>query len=182
MVHHGELADNPLAQASIGHDDPSLSPLGRRQAQAVADELGADGHNAVVLSSPFRATQEAAALICESLALAAPQLRDELGTLTPEVMPADGGVEALAVIQERAWSVIEELKAQQEPDATLVLVTHELTIRALVCRALSLPLAEMRRFALDTASITTIEFRTRPRERTLLASLNETCHLETLAE
>ena len=183
-MHHGEVEDDPLAHAAAGHDDPPLSQTGLRQARAVAKELRTLGHRgerqAVVLTSPLRAPQMAAALIAATLELAPPELREELTTLTPEVLPADGGLEAIAAIQERAWSVIEALKQEQESDATLVLVTHELTIRALVCRALSLPLQEMRRFALDAGSMTTIEFRTQPRERTLIASLNETCHLEAL--
>jgi hypothetical protein len=40
-----------------------------------------------------------------------------------------------------------------------------------------MPLTDLRRFRLDPASLTTIEYRTAPRERTLLAGLNETCHL-----
>ena len=185
LVHHGELEDDPLAYAAVGHDDPPLSDTGLKQARAVADELRAlssrGERHASVLSSPLRAPQTAAALISATLNLAQADLREELATLTPEVLPSGGGLEAIEVIQERAWSVIEALKQAHEPDATLVLVTHELTIRSLVCRALSMPLTEMRRFALEPGSLTVIEYRTQPRERTLLASLNETCHLEALA-
>jgi probable phosphoglycerate mutase len=185
LVHHGELEEDPLAHAAVGHDDPPLSDAGLRQARAVADELRALGargdRHASVLTSPLRAPQMAAALIATTLELAPPQLREELTTLTPEVLPADGGLDAVEAIQERAWSVIEALKGSQETDATLVLVTHELTIRALVCRALSMPLTEMRRFALEPGSLSVIEYRTQPRERTLIASLNETCHLDGLA-
>jgi ribonuclease H / adenosylcobalamin/alpha-ribazole phosphatase len=178
MVLHGEVEQDPLAQAAVGHDDPPLSELGKRQAEAIAAELRNESGGVSVLSSPFRATQETAALIAEGLGVAAPQPRNELATLTPEVLPADGFMETLAVIQERAWSVIEEAKSGLEPAATLVLVTHELTIRTLICRALSMPLEEMRRFALQPGSTSTIEWRLQPRERTLIASLNEVCHLE----
>ncbi len=183
-MHHGELAEDPLAHAALGHDDPLLSDTGLRQAQAVAEELRALGargkRHTIVLTSPLRAPQTAAALIVATLELGPAELREELTTLTPEVLPAKGGLEAVEAIQERAWSVIEALKQSHEPDTTLVLVTHELTIRSLVCRALSMPLTEMRRFALEPGSLSVIEYRTQPRERTLLASLNETCHLEGL--
>ena len=182
LVHHGELEDDPLAHAAVGHDDPPLSEMGLRQALAVAEELRALGargdRHASVLTSPLRAPQMAAALIATTLELGPPELREELTTLTPELLPAEGGLEAVEAIQQRAWSVIEALKQSQEPDATLVLVTHELTIRSLVCRALSLPLTQMRRFALEPGSLSVIEYRTQPRERTLIAALNETCHLE----
>jgi broad specificity phosphatase PhoE len=182
LVHHGELEEDPLAYAAAGHDDPPLSAAGLGQARALADELRALGgrgnRHAAVLTSPLRAPQTTAALISAGLELPAPELRDELTTLTPELLPADGGLEAVQAIQDRAWSILEGLKESHEPDATIVLVTHELTIRALVCRALSMPLSEMRRFALDPGSMTVIEYRTQPRERTLLASLNETCHVE----
>jgi broad specificity phosphatase PhoE len=181
LVHHGEVEEDPLAHAAAGHDDPPLSNAGLRQARAVADELRARGdRHALVLSSPLRAPQTAAALISTTLDLALPELREELTTLTPEVLPADGGLDAVGAIQERAWSVIEALKQSHEPDATLVLVSHELTIRSLVCRALQMPLTDMRRFALEPGSFSVIEYRTQPRERTLIASLNETCHLEGL--
>jgi probable phosphoglycerate mutase len=178
LVLHGEVEADPLAHAAAGHDDPPLSALGRRQAEAVAAELAPHAPATAIYSSPFRATREAASLIAETLRISAPDLRDELGTLTPEVLPENGSLDAVAAIQVRAWSVIEEAKTNLEPGATVVLVTHELTIRALVCNALSMPLQEMRRFTLEPGSISTIEWRLQPRERTLIGSLNEVCHLE----
>jgi ribonuclease H / adenosylcobalamin/alpha-ribazole phosphatase len=178
LVLRGEVEADPLAHAAVGHDDPPLSALGRRQAEAVAAELEADAGLVTVMSSPFRAAREAASLIAESLQVAAPEPRDELATLTPEVLPENGALDAVEAIQARAWTVIEDAKAQLEPNTTVVLVTHELTIRALICNALSMPLEEMRRFALQPGSISTIEWRLQPRERTLVGSLNEVCHLE----
>ena len=90
----------------------------------------------------------------------------ELATLTPEVLP-EGDYSAVEAIQERAWNLLLNLKEQHEQTSTIVLVTHDLTIRALVCRALEMQLADMRRFDLAPASMTTIEFRLqRDRERT----------------
>ena len=64
-----------------------------------------------------------------------------------------------------------------------MLVSHELTIRALICRALGMSLADARRFRLDLASISAIEFRRAPNGdmRMTVAGLNETCHVEELA-
>lgn len=164
LVMHGEV--------EAGQDDPPLDQTGRRQAQAIGAELRAQTSNATILSGPGRATQETAAIIAPALEAAMPHLRDELGVTEA------GSPDALVSAQERAWSLIEAAKTLLEPDATLVIVTHDLTIRALVCRALSMPMQEMQRFALQPGSMTTIEWRTQPRERTLLASLNEVCHLE----
>jgi broad specificity phosphatase PhoE len=157
-------------------NDPPLSAEGLRQARAVADELRAlrarGERHVAVLSGPLQAPLRAAALIAETLELETPEARPELA-----LGDMDQDTDAL---QELAWSLIEALKATHEPDASLVLVAHELTIRLLVCRALSMPLDEMRRFALQPGSLSVIEYRTQPRERTLLALLNETCHLEGL--
>ena len=169
-MHHGEVDGGPAA------NDPPLSAAGFRQARAAADELRAlrarGERHVAVLSGPLQAPRTAAALIAETLELDTAEPRRELA-LDDRDQDADA-------LQELGWSLIEALKASQEPDASLVLVAHELTIRLLVCRALSMPLDEMRRFALQPGSLSVIEYRTQPRERTLLASLNETCHLEGL--
>jgi broad specificity phosphatase PhoE len=164
LVVHGEVEG--------GQDDPPLSQTGRLQAQALAAELQKQTANATVLCGPRRATQETAALIAVALQAAMPHLRDDLSA------PEDESTAALAASQEQAWSLIEAAKTLFEPDATLVLVTHDLIVRALVCRALSMPLDEMQRFSLQPGSMSTIEWRTQPRERLLIASLNEVCHLE----
>jgi broad specificity phosphatase PhoE len=168
LVHHGEVDGGPES------NDPPLSAAGLRQARAVADELRAlaarGERHVAVLSGPLQAPLQAAALIADALDIETPEARSELAL--------DDMDQAAEALQELAWSLIETLKASQEPDASLVLVAHELTIRLLVCRALSMPLDEMRRFALQPGSLSVIEYRTQPRERTLIASLNETCHLE----
>ena len=128
-------------------------------------------------TSPLRPASDTALSIADALGLGSTVQANELITITPEVLPDDGAVDAVEALQERAWSLIEALKTRHDPASTLVLVTHELVVRAVVCRALGMPLTDLRRFRLEPASLTTIEYRTAPRERTLLAGLNETCHL-----
>ena len=107
-----------------------------------------------------------------------PRMASELTTLTPEVVP-QSDTSAVEAIQSQAWDFVVGLKQQFEQRSTIVIVTHDLTIRALVCKALEMALADMFRFELEPASITTIEFRLqRDRERTLIAALNDTCHVE----
>lgn len=149
-------------------DGASLTETGRRQSQAVGAELR--GQTANVLSSPASAAMEAATIIAETLGAESPDSRSELA-----VPSEDGSPEAA---QDAAWAIIEAAKTDLEPDTTLVMVTHEVNIRLLVCRALAMPLSEMNRFALEPGSMSTIEWRTQPRERLLIGSLNEVCHLE----
>ncbi len=182
LVRHGEVEEPRPGLSQIGHDDPPLTALGRRQADALATELqGAITRGTTVeavYSSPLRAAMETAETIARDLEVDAPRRASELTTLTPEVVPSDDHT-ALEALQTQAWSLIEALKQEHDERATVVLVTHELTIRALVCRALSMALDDAYRFALDPASLTTIEFRLQgQRERILIANLNETCHLE----
>lgn len=183
LVRHGEIDDPRPGLSEIGHDDPALTAYGRRQSAALAQELmGAqDGGEQIeaLYTSPLRAARTTAETLSAVLGVGDPRVASELATLTPEVVP-DGDTSAVEAIQQRAWELILGLKDQFEQSATVVLVTHDLTIRALVCKALDMPIADMLRFDLEPASLTTIEFRIQRdgRERTLLAALNDTCHVE----
>jgi broad specificity phosphatase PhoE len=156
LVHHGEI-----------DPDGALTETGRAQAQAIGAELG--NTPVGVLYAPGTASEEAATLIATVLGVAAPEPRDEL-------VAQDG--DSVEAAQERAWQLIEAAKTELEPTDIQVMVTTEPVIRAMVCRALGMPLDEMGRFALDAGSMTTIEWRVQPRERLLLAALNEVCHLD----
>ena len=182
LIRHGEAAVSDLPD--LGHNDPSLGALGRRQAAALATELDLISRRGpaieAVYTSPMRPAVETADVIVETLRIASPFVSQALGTLTPEVLPAGGGLDAVAAIQERAWATVEALREQHDERAVVVLVSHELTVRALVCRALGMPLTDLKRYELDPASLSTIEFRRAPNGdlRTILAALNEACHLE----
>jgi broad specificity phosphatase PhoE len=171
LIRHGEVEASDLPD--LGHNDPPLSALGRRQAQALATELDLHTRRGplidAVYTSPLRPASETADVIAETLRLASPLVSHALGTLTPEVLPADGGLDAVAAIQERAWATIEALREQHDERSVVVIVSHELTVRAIVCRALGMPLSDLRRYELDHASLSTIEFR---------RALNEACHLD----
>jgi broad specificity phosphatase PhoE len=178
LVNHGQVEDTPP-----GHDDPALTAFGRRQAAALANELMAldapDGGVEAIYTSPLRAARITAEALSAALGADDPRVASELLALTHE-SSAGADPPAVEAIQERAWQFILDLKAEYDQRATVVLVTHELTIRALVCKALDMPLDGMNRFHLDPASLTTIEFRLQRdnRERTLITALNDTCHIE----
>ena len=185
LVRHGEVEDPRPGLAETGHDDPALTVYGRRQGAALAKELmdSSDAGEEIVAlyTSPLRAARTTSEAISAVLGVGDPQVAPELTTLTPEVLP-EGDTSAVEVIQSQAWAMVLALKEQFEQRSTVVLVTHDLTIRALVCQALGMPLADMHRFELSPASMTTIEFRLQRdgRERTLVAALNDTCHVEAI--
>jgi broad specificity phosphatase PhoE len=182
LVHHGEVEEPWLPE--MGHANPSLSVHGLHQAEALAGELLAAAHRGqeiqAVYSSAMESASVTAEVICAALELPLPELREELGTLTPEVLPEDGGIDALTLLQERAWSFIEHLRDDNDLSVNFVLVTHELTLRTLICRALAMSLKDLRRFRLDPASLSTLEFRRAPNGdmRSTVTTLNEVCHLE----
>ncbi len=163
LVLHGESTGSG--------DGPSLTETGRLQARAVGAELH---QPATVITSPSPAATQTATIIAATLGAPAAEPRPELD--------APGKDSSPEAVQEDAWAIIEAAKKELDADATLVIVTHEVTIRLLVCRALAMPLTEMGRFALAPGSMSTIEWRTQPRERLLIASLNEVCHLDSPAE
>jgi broad specificity phosphatase PhoE len=184
LVRHGDIATSDLPD--LGHNDPSLSDTGRRQAHALAHELDLISKRGpaieAVYTSPMRPAAETAAVIADALGTGQPLTSEALGTLTPEVLPPYGGLDALTMIQDRAWSLIETLREQHDERSVVVLVSHELTVRAIVCRALGMPLTDLKRYELDPASLSTIEFRRAPNGdlRTILAALNEGCHLDAI--
>jgi broad specificity phosphatase PhoE len=185
LVRHGEVEEPRPGLADIGHDDPMLTVYGRRQATALAKELLTDIDNGeqieALYSSPLRAARLTAEALSAVLGVGDVRVAPELTTLTPEVLPEED-TSAVEALQAQAWAMLLTLKEQFEQRSSVVLVTHELTIRALVCKALEMPLTDMRRFDLSPASMTTIEFRLQRdgRERTLIAALNDTCPVENI--
>lgn len=206
LVRHGETASN-RDRLALGRQDVPLNHLGLLQAERLAARLAGEAARGLsleaVYSSPLgRARQTAEAIASRLLVpvidapgliemdvgemdgLTGSQLRERypdfmrswLGPLAGRArMP--GGGESLADVQDRAWPEIERLLEQHPPDAAVVAVSHNFVIRTIVCRALSIDLADFRRFEQDLASLTRIEFRG---QRALVTVLNETCHLSGL--
>lgn len=82
------------------------------------------------------------------------------------------GIESLGDVQKRLVERIEQII--KEPFENVVVVSHALAIRMVICWVLDLPIPLHRNFRIENASITTIEIESRPR----LVCLNDTCHLE----
>jgi broad specificity phosphatase PhoE len=186
LVSHGENID--VAAAMPRHSDPGaedyggLTTLGRRQALALAYEL----KDKVARRQPIErlyAADAAAALATASILgreLQLPEAEPLAGLVAPPaVADAFAELEALRGVEDGAWSAIERLRDSHADEAQVIAVAPLLTVRAIVCRALSLPVEGHRRFRVDAASLTILSFR---QQRTILQSLNETCHLENLPD
>jgi broad specificity phosphatase PhoE len=83
--------------------------------------------------------------------------------------------ESLAEVRERAEAALKEIVASH-PDQTVVLVTHVVVCRLLLCALLSLANSFFWQFEPATASITVFEFSEHHR---VLLRFNDTCHLMT---
>jgi probable phosphoglycerate mutase len=177
MVATGGLADESFLPDFSGHSDPGLSDHGKQQAEAVARVLASYAGPAIMAlyASPLASAQTAAGLITSALGLPGFETAPALSTVMPEMLaPGKAGTEALSMIQEYAWSHVEVVRQLHEPDVSVVLVSHVLPIRAMICKALMIPLEEADRFQVQAGSLSAIEFRG---PRTILTLLNDLCHV-----
>jgi broad specificity phosphatase PhoE len=178
LVGHGETQSAP----TLLDGRAPLSELGQRQAQALAAELrdtiARRQSIEKVYSGRTTPALATATLIAGELDLGEPDalagLMHEAEALSAVEASDDAVVELLRGVADVAWSTIEQFRETHADEAQVVGVAHPLTVRAIVCRALALPLESHRRFRVDPGSLTIIAFR---QQRTILASLNETCHL-----
>ena len=196
LVRHGETEVNRTGRIQ-GSGAAPLNATGRSQAKAVASGLGPDAPF-VLYCSPLNRAVETARAIAESAGVTPiqhPGLTEldvgefdgltgrELRERFPDVMrmwdenAADAlmpGGESLSMVQERAWSAVEELSARHELDV-VVAVTHNFTIQTILCRLLNIPLNRFRRLNIDLGSITRLEL---SGDRMRQISVNETWHLK----
>ncbi len=195
LLRHGETVFNAQGRAQ-GFSDPELTELGRRQAQALADAFAKE-NLAGVYASDLRRAVETALFIAQPHGLtvqtdpglreihqgifeglSVTEIRTQHSELLEEWMAAPDRFvmpegESLAQVQERAWASVQRIVAAH-PAGQVVAVSHNLTIMAILCRALTIDLFHFRRLQQDVAAINTIEFGPRGPTVTLL---NDTCHL-----
>ncbi len=169
----------------LGREDIPLDTEGEAQALRLGARFAAD-RPTVVYSSPLgRARQTAAAIPALQPGVRdAPGLEElhvgalegltgpELDTRFPGLMkiwlhqpldfrPPDG--ETLGEASERAWSGLEAVVAAERSAATLVVVTHQIVLGALLCRIQGRPLSEFRSFFHKNTAITELEWDDSPR-------------------
>lgn len=195
LARHGQTEVNRLGNIQ-GVGPAPLNETGRTQAVRLARALRADAPF-VLYSSPLRRALETAQAVAEHTraeivqddgliemdvgefeGLSGSQLRERF----PEVMrmwdqdaahTVMPGGESLSDVRARAWQAVKRL-AERHPSETVLAVTHNFTIQAIICTALGMPLNNFRRLRVDLASITRLDVSI---DRVTQVSINETSHL-----
>lgn len=163
----------------IGHLDVPLAPAGEAQLGRVARRLAGAGLAAVYTSDLAR-TRRSAEILAAPHALVPverPGLREFAmgrweGLTAEEIRALDAsafdewmarvgdfqfpGGENLAQVAARAWAVFEEIVAAH-PAATVAVVAHGGSNRAILCRALGLPLPRILSLGQDYAAVSVLE-------------------------
>lgn len=204
LVRHGRTAWNK-GEVFRGTSDVPLDDVGRRQAELAAGALVVQARDAVrVLCSPLSRAVETASVIAARLGLKAeaderlndidvgewsgssladvsaryPGLYQEWAR-TPHLFRFPGGG-TLAEVQREAWQVVEE-SAALLPGADVVIVSHRLTLKTLMLKALGAGLERFWRLRLDTASVSSLEPGEPGTEAPLVVCrVNDTSHLAAL--
>lgn len=196
LVRHGETNHNAEARG-LGRADVPLSPLGLQQAAALARRFERVPLDEIATSPLQRALAVARAIaaphglpveilpelteldvgITEGLTY--PEIRQRF----PEFFAAWSGDDPTSVCMPGGESLahlaarLEPLAADliHGPERVLVIVSHNFTLRVLVCLLLGIPIVNFRNFRVDLASVTTISIQHR---RAAIQALNDTSHLE----
>ncbi len=197
LLRHGET-DSNVEGRSQGRRDVPLNARGRRQAEAVVETLREHAPVAAYSSPSARAratvAPAAAALglevvVEERLAeldqgeldgLTMQELRGRHSEFLEQWRGEDvaearmPGGESMAEAQRRMVAAAESI-AESHPDDSVILVSHNLALGALLCHALGVPLARFRRFRRDLASLSIVDVR--EGGEFVVVTLNERCHL-----
>jgi len=194
LVRHGETLSNRENRVQ-GITDMELSDYGRMQADKLAESLKGEPIERIV-SSPLKRAYETAKAISrfhgamieadrdlqemnhgdfENLTIQ--ELKEKHITVLRQwendpasvVMPNG---ESLHDLQRRAWSAIERIT---ETARNAIVVTHNMTIRTILCKIQDLDMLHIRRMHADLASKTFVEFRF---GKGAIVVLNDTSHLK----
>lgn len=195
LLRHGQT-ELSAERRFAGRDDTPLTSEGIRQAGLAARWLAGSGID-VIVTSPLRRARRTAEAVAE--ATGAPMLVDdglaeaEFGawqgltfaaaaqawpaefaawTASPDAAPPDG--ESFAAVALRVLAALDRvLKAHRH--SKILLVSHVIPIKTVVCRALLAPPQAMFRMNLDVASLSQVDcFED---GSAVVRSLNDTCHL-----
>jgi broad specificity phosphatase PhoE len=194
LVRHGETLLNRENRVQ-GITDTELSDYGRMQADKLAESLQGEQIERIV-SSPLRRAYETAKAISRFHGATIEADRDlqemnhgDFENLTIQelkekhisvlrqwerdpasvVMPNG---ESLHDLQRRAWSAIEGITKTAR---SAIVVTHNMTIRTILCKIQDLDMLHIRRLHVDLASKTFVEFKL---GKGAIVVLNDTSHLK----
>jgi broad specificity phosphatase PhoE len=191
LVRHGSVV-GAETRRFIGHLDVPLSPHGEAQIAALARRL-ASVRLAAVYSSDLVRTRRSAEILAATQCLAALPLAglrefamgrwegltaEEIRARAPEAFTewmADvgrfqfPGGECLEQVAARSWAAFEDIVAAHEGEAVAI-VAHGGSLRAILCRALDVPLARLLALGQDYAALSVLE---RVSQRWSLSLLNQ---------
>ncbi len=196
LIRHGQTAWN-REQRFRGQVEVPLDETGLLQAAALGRRIAAAWRPAAIYASPLRRTLQTATSIAQACGLeviphaglldinfgACSGLSEaEFAARYPQLAAAwcerprtvrfpEG--ESLADVHQRVVGVLNEVIAHY-PDHTVVLVTHLVVCRVLLCHFLGLDTDHFWEFEPAPASLSVLEIATRGR---LLRTLNDTAHL-----
>ncbi|MGR8010799.1 bifunctional RNase H/acid phosphatase [Streptomyces hypolithicus] len=199
LLRHGETLLTPEKRFSgSGGTDPELSPVGRRQAEAVAASLAARGTIQAIVSSPLRRCRETADAVAARLGLdvtteeglretdfgrwegltyaeVRERYADDLNAwlASPEAAPTGGG-ESFASVARRVSATRDQLLTRHA-GRTVLVVTHVTPVKTLVRLALGAPPESLFRMELAAASLSAVAYYTDGNAS--LRLLNDTSHL-----
>ena len=179
LLRHGETEWNKLGKFQ-GLTDVSLNDRGAAQARDSARAALSWEHGALYASSLKRTVQVAEEITKLSgvPVVTDPGLRElSLGDLEgvsgaemragwPEVYaswrrnPADVVMpngESITQLQKRAWNVILEIERSHPEESGVIVVSHNFTIRTIICAILDIPLYNFHRMSLSLGSLCTFE-------------------------
>ncbi|MER5468603.1 bifunctional RNase H/acid phosphatase [Streptomyces sp. NPDC002685] len=182
LLRHGETPLTPQKRFSgSGGSDPSLSAVGREQAERVAAALAARGTIQAIVASPLARTRETAGAVAARLGLdvviedglretdfgawegltfgeVRERHPDDLNAwlASPEAEPTGGG-ESFAATAHRMTATRDKLIASYA-GRTVLLVTHVTPIKTLVRLALGAPPESLFRMELSAASLSAVAY------------------------
>ncbi|MFD7690532.1 bifunctional RNase H/acid phosphatase, partial [Streptomyces sp. NPDC059781] len=182
LLRHGETPLTPQKRFSgSGGSDPSLSSVGREQAEKVAEFLARRGTVQAVVASPLARTRETAGIVAARLGLGVAvedglretdfgawegltfgEVRerhpDDLNAWlsSPDAEPTGGG-ESFAATAARVAATRDRLTAEYR-GRTVLLVTHVTPIKTFVRLALGAPPEALFRMELSAASLSAVAY------------------------
>lgn len=180
LLRHG-ATDWNLAGKCQGLTDVELNDAGRAQAEAAAAALAGESVSAVY-SSHLKRARDTAAAVARPHGLTAEveeNLREldhgdlegltfvEIRNVHTEFIrvwherPAEAlipGGEQLIEVERRAWEALGRIVCRHRDDETLVLVSHNFPILAVVCRILGTPLNDYRTYHVAPGGIVRLEY------------------------
>lgn len=200
LVRHGQTAWNK-EEIFRGRTDIPLDETGRRQAALVGQYFEDIAIHAIYTSPLARARETAEAIArvhhlkVEPLeAMVDMSFGDWEGHAHEEIREIDSetyrqwvesphlarlpGGESLDDVRERSMTALEEI-VRNHPGKSVVLVSHRVICKVLICAILGLDNSHFWQINQDTTAINLIQYR---KGKYILSLMNETCHLKTLKE